>query len=229
MAFDLRGLALRLGLCHYVLDTHPTAGDVGARQPTFRCMAALDGNGMAKRLTATDGLEHEQRNRIMTEYPRLSSAGLRGAKAVAREQLGRKDTEREYLTMFGGIAVYCNPALLPGTVQFRNADGEVIGTILNVKQIDTGGRCLNKGTARMAGYFERDKRTPGQRLISEELTKHRNDLAARRGDLETARKRVIEREEAIARLETKVEELERDSDALTRGYVAAMSTAASAV
>jgi hypothetical protein len=48
--------------------------------------------------------------------------------------------EREYQTMFGGVAVYFNPTLAPGTIQFRNRDGEIVGTIFNIKQIDLAGR-----------------------------------------------------------------------------------------
>lgn len=47
---------------------------------------------------------------------------------------------REYQGMIGGIALYFNPTVPAGIVQLRNQDGEVIGTILNVKQIDTSGR-----------------------------------------------------------------------------------------
>jgi hypothetical protein len=48
--------------------------------------------------------------------------------------------ERRYDGMIGGIAIYVNPKLAPGTVELRNLDGETIGVIHNVKQIDTCGR-----------------------------------------------------------------------------------------
>lgn len=48
--------------------------------------------------------------------------------------------QRQYDGMIGGIAVYYNPKLDPGVVEFRNRDGELLGVIHNVKQIDTSGR-----------------------------------------------------------------------------------------
>lgn len=48
--------------------------------------------------------------------------------------------ERDYLGMYGGIAIYCNPNLAPGVVQLRNPDGEILATIHNVKQVDSRGR-----------------------------------------------------------------------------------------
>lgn len=46
---------------------------------------------------------------------------------------------RRYQTMYGGIAIYLDRSLDPGTVEFRNKDGEVIGRIVGVKQIDVRG------------------------------------------------------------------------------------------
>lgn len=50
------------------------------------------------------------------------------------------DSDRKYLGMYGGIAVYQNECLSPGVVQLRNPDGEILATIHNVKQIDSRGR-----------------------------------------------------------------------------------------
>jgi hypothetical protein len=62
---------------------------------------------------------------------------------VAYEAWGVQSEDRDgrqYNGMIGGIAIYYNPNIAPGTVEFRNANGELIGLIHNVKQIDTSGR-----------------------------------------------------------------------------------------
>ena len=50
------------------------------------------------------------------------------------------EPERRYEGMVGGIAIYYDHSLPTGVVVFRDRDGEVIGTIRNVKQIDTTGQ-----------------------------------------------------------------------------------------
>lgn len=45
---------------------------------------------------------------------------------------------RRYQAMYGGIAIYLDSSLDPGTVEFRNKDGEIIGRIVGVKQIARG-------------------------------------------------------------------------------------------
>lgn len=56
------------------------------------------------------------------------------------EWMEESESDRKYDGMIGGIAVYFNPKLDPGVVEFRDRDGKLLGVIHNVKQIDSSGR-----------------------------------------------------------------------------------------
>lgn len=57
----------------------------------------------------------------------------------AEPWMDEPEDSRRYQMMYGGIAVYTDSSLPPGTVQLRNRDGEIVATILNIKQIDVRG------------------------------------------------------------------------------------------
>lgn len=71
-----------------------------------------------------------------------------------------------------------------------------------------------------------DPKTNGGRLIRQELDVCRGYLKDREADLEKAKRHVGELTDTCARLRSKIEALERDEKALTRGYVAMMCDAA---
>lgn len=62
----------------------------------------------------------------------------------------------------------------------------------------------------------------GQALISDALKAARSQLRDRLADLEKAKRHVVELEGVCSGLETKVAELARDEQALSRGYIALM-------
>lgn len=57
----------------------------------------------------------------------------------AEPWMDEPEDRRRYQSMYSGIAIYTDPSLPRGTVQLRNECGEIVATIVNIKQIDVRG------------------------------------------------------------------------------------------